>query len=64
MSAADPQTKAWAAIPPRRPWVCPVCQGKGIVPQGFYHTLGETWGSTSTAPEQCRACNGSGVVRA
>ncbi len=40
---------------------CPICQGKGQVPAGFY--LDDySGGSTSTAPVTCRACHGSGVV--
>ena len=42
--------------------VCPVCNGKGIVPNGFYNTTNPTYTSTSTAPEPCRTCCGSGMV--
>ena len=38
---------------------CPVCDGKGIVPAGFY-SYGN--GSTSTADETCRSCKGTGYV--
>ena len=44
------------------PYVCPVCFGKGIVCNGFYSSVGPTRGSTSTAPEPCRACGGTGIV--
>lgn len=37
---------------------CPVCGGNGIVSNGFYNT----WVTSTTAPEQCRSCNGKGYV--
>ncbi len=42
------------------PHVCPVCDGRGVVPQGFYivgwsaSLMGDT--------EQCRSCEGTGIV--
>lgn len=39
---------------------CPVCQGRGNVPAGFY-TPGD--GVTSTAPEDCRTCGGRGILK-
>jgi hypothetical protein len=42
--------------------VCPVCMGKGIVAPGFYLTTTGSWSGTSTAPEQCRSCNGHGYL--
>ena len=42
---------------------CPVCHGKGIVPNGFYNTPGVQWPTTSTTPEKCRSCDGRGIVR-
>ena len=42
--------------------ICPVCNGKGIVPNGFYNITNPTYISTSTAPESCRTCCGSGMV--
>jgi len=39
---------------PKTPHKCPVCGGRGIVPNGFYTSQ---YGMTSnTAPEQCRSC--------
>lgn len=35
---------------------CPVCEGRGAVPAGFYSTPGEA------ARETCRSCGGSGVI--
>jgi hypothetical protein len=47
----------------RRWQTCPVCFGKGIVPNGFYTVPGIQWPSNSTTPEQCRSCGGKGIVR-
>ncbi len=41
---------------------CPVCYGKGIVPNGFYSSTSNTWSSSSTNPETCRSCGGRGVI--
>ena len=46
----------------RKPYRCPVCSGKGLVPNSFYSCIGNTIISTSTAPEQCKSCKGTGVV--
>lgn len=46
----------------RKPYKCPVCSGKGLVPNGFYSCTGNTIISASTAPEQCKSCKGTGVV--
>ena len=44
--------------------VCPVCQGLGLVPHGFYMypAQQESFSSTNASPETCRACNGIGVI--
>lgn len=47
---------------PSTPYLCPVCRGNGLVDNGFYNQTTGQWASTSTAPEQCRACAGQGVV--
>lgn len=39
--------------------VCPVCNGRGLVPNGFYDT---SYSSSSTAPEICRSCQGKGYL--
>ena len=44
-----------------QPFKCPICEGKGIVPGGFYTATGETWTSDRTT-EICRACSGTGLV--
>lgn len=41
------------------PHKCPVCNGVGLVPYGFYLAIGST---TDITPEKCRSCNGTGVV--
>ena len=43
--------------------VCPVCEGKGIVPNGFYsYPVGQGFTSSSTAVEKCNSCQGTGMV--
>ena len=42
-----------------RPHLCPVCQGRGTVPTGFYSPTGST---SNVTPEQCRTCQGFGMV--
>ena len=42
--------------------VCPVCGGKGIVPNGFYLVGVNNYSTTSTTPERCRSCNGLGYI--
>jgi hypothetical protein len=45
------------------PYCCPICNGKGIVPQGFYST-GYDGGylSNSTTPDTCKSCGGTGII--
>lgn len=46
------------------PHRCPVCEGHGIVENGFYHRIvtQQEWSSSSVTPEQCRACAGGGII--
>ena len=44
------------------PFICPVCNGNGLVPNGFYNQVGGEWSTTSVTPEQCRSCQGTGIV--
>ena len=44
------------------PHTCPVCRGKGIVPNGFYLSTTGQFSSTSTSPETCRSCHGQGYI--
>lgn len=42
---------------------CPVCEGKGLVPYGFYTVIGQPYfSSTNTAPETCKSCGGRGII--
>ena len=38
------------------PYTCPVCRGRGTVPNGFYSQR------PGTADEACRTCEGTGVL--
>jgi len=40
--------------------VCPVCNGRGLVPAGFYRV--DNYTTTSKMPETCQSCGGSGVL--
>lgn len=45
-----------------KPYKCPICNGTGIVPGGFYLSV-NGYSSTSTATAKvCRQCQGSGIV--
>lgn len=46
----------------KKPHICPVCNGRGIVQRGFYDNSG--WGDSITYenPKNCRACGGSGII--
>jgi hypothetical protein len=39
---------------------CPVCEGRGNVPAGFYTRAA---GASSTAPEVCQTCDGQGILK-
>lgn len=43
-------------------YLCPVCLGKGLVPNGFYNVGGITQYSSNCSPEICRSCNGKGYI--
>lgn len=40
---------------------CPVCEGKGQVPAGFYYTNAAPT-VINTSPELCKSCGGKGIV--
>lgn len=44
------------------PHTCPVCNGNGLVPNGFYRQTSGTWSTSDSTPEKCRTCNGIGIV--
>ena len=42
---------------------CPICEGHGIVSPGFYlYPEGTSFCITSTTPEQCQTCLGTGKI--
>jgi hypothetical protein len=43
------------------PYKCPICEGKGIVPNGFYSVYGSGT-TTDASPETCKSCYGSGIL--
>ena len=45
----------------RKPHICPVCGGKGLLPHGFY-IPSKAFSSCSTEPETCRTCGETGVI--
>jgi len=47
-----------------KPYKCPICDGRGIVPAGFYQVTFHGYGftSTSSSHEICRSCGGSGII--
>ena len=60
-------TEKWAEIKyvgetSNQPYVCPVCNGNGLVPNGFYEQTSGYWSTTSITPVMCRSCNGTGIV--
>ena len=44
-----------------KPYRCPICNGTGIVPGGFYFSVNGYCSSTNTT-EMCRQCKGSGII--
>ncbi len=44
--------------------LCPVCNGNGLVSNGFYSHPGDYpfWVSDNVNPELCHSCNGKGLV--
>jgi DnaJ-class molecular chaperone len=43
------------------PYRCPICDGRGIVPGGFYNST-NVCSVSYRSTEPCRACNGTGVL--
>ena len=47
----------WKIAPPQQqPFKCPVCEGRGDVPNGFYYQ------GPGTAAHECRTCKGAGII--
>lgn len=44
------------------PYCCPVCNGNGLVRNGFYNTVTGIGSTISTIPETCRTCQRNGIV--
>ena len=44
------------------PHRCPVCNGNGLVPNGFYMQTSGHLSTSSITPETCRSCGGTGIV--
>ena len=42
------------------PYKCPICEGKGVVRDGFYTSIDHI--TLSEATEQCRQCKGTGII--
>jgi DnaJ-class molecular chaperone len=40
---------------------CPVCEGRGNVPNGFYSRT--SYATTDASPETCKSCNGKGYIQ-
>ena len=62
MDMSNPNQTWQSIIVERKPYVCPVCYGKGIVPNGFYLGTSDVWSTFSTEPETCHSCQGTGIV--
>jgi len=46
-----------------KPYICPVCEGRGSVSSGFYAGAhNHITNNNPQAREQCQACNGAGIV--
>lgn len=44
-----------------QPFKCPICEGRGVVPGGFYTAVTDCW-SWNTTQETCRQCGGTGII--
>ncbi len=41
---------------------CPVCNGNGLVSNGFYRQTSGHWSTSDASPETCKSCNGLGYI--
>ena len=44
-----------------KPYCCPVCNGRGTVPCGFYQTS-KFYSVSESSDEMCKSCKGTGVL--
>ena len=44
------------------PYRCPICGGNGLVSGSFYTALLGCGGTSANITEQCRSCNGVGII--
>lgn len=44
------------------PFRCPICNGTGFVPIGFYSNTSGECAASETVTENCRSCDGTGIV--
>ena len=42
--------------------LCPVCEGRGLLPTGFYDFYRVSPSLAFTSPVVCRTCQGEGIV--
>lgn len=61
----DPRnTTTWRFTPKPyifpKPYICPVCNGKGLLPHDFYPGNA----GTGNEPVKCRSCDGKGIILA
>jgi DnaJ-class molecular chaperone len=50
-------------IPEKKPYLCPVCGGRGFVSVGFYQSvMSPCYWTSSIGTEPCRSCGGTGVI--
>jgi hypothetical protein len=45
-----------------QPFMCPICQGRGNVPGGFYISHVGCPSVSTSVSEPCRACKGTGII--
>lgn len=46
----------------QNPHKCPICEGHGMVPGGFYTALAGCGSTSNVTAETCRSCDGNGVL--
>lgn len=47
---------------PIAPHRCPICGGNGLVPGSFYTSVNGGGGTSFNISEQCRQCEGKGIL--